>query len=63
MKYYKDFADFLAEHFDGKMQKLSVNAGFTCPNRDGTIGTGGCIYCDNSRDRWMYILQQSILQP
>ncbi|WP_303744069.1 TIGR01212 family radical SAM protein, partial [uncultured Duncaniella sp.] len=47
MKYYKDFADFLAEHFDGKMQKLSVNAGFTCPNRDGTVGTGGCTYCNN----------------
>ncbi|MDE7116797.1 MAG: TIGR01212 family radical SAM protein, partial [Muribaculaceae bacterium] len=30
------------------MQKISVNAGFSCPNRDGTIGTGGCIYCDNS---------------
>lgn len=31
-----------------KVQKISVNAGFSCPNRDGTIGTGGCIYCDNS---------------
>ena len=29
------------------MQKLSVDAGFSCPNRDGRIGTGGCIYCDN----------------
>lgn len=33
---------------DFKVQKISVNAGFSCPNRDGTIGTGGCIYCDNS---------------
>ena len=30
------------------MQKISVNVGLTCPNRDGTKGTGGCIYCDNS---------------
>ncbi len=47
-KYYRDFADFLAEHFTGKMQKLAVNAGLSCPNRDGTIGRGGCTYCNNS---------------
>jgi len=47
MKYYRDFSDFLAVHFDGKMQKLSVDAGFTCPNRDGTVGRGGCSYCNN----------------
>ena len=47
MKYYRDFSDFLAGHFDGKMQKLSVDAGFTCPNRDGTVGRGGCTYCNN----------------
>ena len=46
--YYRDFADFLAEQFPGtKMQKLVVNAGFTCPNRDGTKGRGGCTYCNN----------------
>lgn len=46
-KPYRDFSDFLAEHFPGKMQKISVNAGFSCPNRDGTVGTGGCTYCNN----------------
>ena len=45
--YYKDYSEFLAEHFDGKVQKLSVDVGFTCPNRDGSAGTGGCIYCNN----------------
>lgn len=46
---YKDFGDYIAEKFPGiKVQKISVNAGFSCPNRDGTIGRGGCIYCDNS---------------
>lgn len=48
MKPYRDYADYLAERFDGKMQKLTVNAGFSCPNRDGTIGHGGCIYCNNA---------------
>ncbi|MBD5244802.1 MAG: TIGR01212 family radical SAM protein [Barnesiella sp.] len=47
-KHYRDFADFLSEHFTGKMQKLAVNAGLSCPNRDGTIGYGGCTYCNNS---------------
>lgn len=47
--FYKDYAEYLSEIFPGKkVQKISVNAGFTCPNRDGTIGTGGCIYCNNS---------------
>lgn len=47
-KFYRDYADFLADHFPGKMQKLAVNAGFSCPNRDGTIGRGGCTYCNNA---------------
>lgn len=48
-KYYREYRDFLEEHFPGrKMQKLTVNAGFTCPNRDGTLGRGGCIYCNNN---------------
>ncbi len=45
---YRDYATFLADHFQGKMQKLAVNAGFSCPNRDGTISTGGCSYCSNA---------------
>lgn len=44
---YPDFASFLRRYFPGKMQKLTVDAGFTCPNRDGTLSTGGCIYCNN----------------
>ncbi len=39
----------MQEKFPGeKVQKISINAGFSCPNRDGTIGRGGCIYCDNT---------------
>lgn len=44
---YNDFAGFLAGEFLFKVQKISVNAGFTCPNRDGTKGFGGCTYCNN----------------
>ncbi|MDL2255693.1 TIGR01212 family radical SAM protein [Parabacteroides sp. OttesenSCG-928-K15] len=46
-KRYKDFGDFLGEVFSFKVQKISVNAGFTCPNRDGMKGVGGCTYCNN----------------
>jgi radical SAM protein (TIGR01212 family) len=46
-KPYNDFADFLAKHFPYKVQKISINAGFTCPNRDGTKSVGGCTYCNN----------------
>ena len=44
---YYDFATFLSRYFEGKVQKISVHAGFTCPNRDGSKGTGGCTYCNN----------------
>jgi radical SAM protein (TIGR01212 family) len=46
-KPYRDFADFLQTVFPFKVQKISINAGFTCPNRDGTKGWGGCTYCNN----------------
>ena len=44
---YYDFASFLSHYFEGKVQKISIHAGFTCPNRDGSKGTGGCTYCNN----------------
>lgn len=44
---YNEFASFLKAHFPYKVQKISINAGFTCPNRDGTKGLGGCTYCNN----------------
>jgi radical SAM protein (TIGR01212 family) len=47
MKPYKDFATFLQQYFTGKVQKIAVHAGFTCPNRDGSKGVGGCTYCNN----------------
>lgn len=44
---YNDFPSFLRKHFPYKVQKISINAGFTCPNRDGRTGYGGCTYCNN----------------
>lgn len=44
---YNDFSSFLRKHFSCKVQKISLNAGFTCPNRDGMRGLGGCTYCNN----------------
>lgn len=47
MQRYTTFASFLSRFFAVKVQKLSVNAGLGCPNRDGTLGYGGCTYCNN----------------
>ena len=44
---YIEFGPWLQEQLGTKVQKISVNAGFTCPNRDGTIGYGGCTFCNN----------------
>jgi len=45
----KSYKDFLKEVFPGceRIRKVSLNAGFSCPNLDGTVGKGGCAYCDN----------------
>lgn len=45
--YYREYSDYLATLFEGKVQKLSVDLALGCPNRDGTLGRGGCIYCNN----------------
>ena len=46
-KPYRDFSEYLSSRFPYKVQKISINAGFTCPNRDGSKGYGGCTYCNN----------------
>ena len=46
-KPYTDLSDFFRKFFPYKVQKIPVNAGFTCPNRDGSKGHGGCSYCNN----------------
>lgn len=44
---YTDFGTYLREQLPIKVQKISINAGFTCPNRNGDKGWGGCTYCNN----------------
>ena len=45
-KRYHDLKSYWRNQFGFKVYKLPIDAGFTCPNRDGQVGTGGCIYCD-----------------
>ena len=45
--YYNDYGTWIRRQFEFRVQKISIDAGFTCPNRDGRKSTGGCIYCDN----------------
>lgn len=47
-KRYNQFVDYFKELYGCRLQKLVVDAGFTCPNRDGSLGRGGCTYCDNN---------------
>lgn len=44
---YNDYGTWIRKQFPFRVQKISIDAGFSCPNRDGRIGTGGCIFCDN----------------
>ncbi len=44
---FKDYGTWLREQLGAKVQKIAINAGFTCPNRDGRVGWGGCTYCNN----------------
>jgi uncharacterized protein len=46
-KRYNNFSTYFRNIFRERVQKVSINAGFTCPNRDGTRGRGGCTYCNN----------------
>lgn len=44
---YLNYNTLLRRQFGTRVQKISINAGFTCPNRDGTVGWGGCTFCNN----------------
>lgn len=55
---YLGYADYMQQFFKTKVQKISVDAGCTCPNRDGTIGRGGCTYCNNQTFSPLYCQEQ-----
>lgn len=48
---YNSFGTYMKNRFGTSVYKVNVDAGFTCPNRDGTVGTSGCIYCNNDSFR------------
>lgn len=45
---YNSYSQWIRKQFPYRVQKISIDAGFTCPNRDGKVGRGGCIFCDNN---------------
>lgn len=47
MQRYKKYSSYLTARFGCKVNKVSLDLGFTCPNRDGSLAVGGCIYCNN----------------
>jgi len=47
-KRYNDYSTFIKNNFSERVQKISIDTGFTCPNRDGSKGIGGCTYCNNN---------------
>ena len=48
MSRYRKLSDYLREKYGTRVHRLPINAGFTCPNRDGTISKGGCIFCEET---------------
>jgi len=59
-KRYYDFRSYLRNTFGARVAKLTIDGGFTCPNRDGRRSRGGCIYCDG---RGSALRQQGALPP
>lgn len=47
-KRYNSLAGYYKKKYGSRLQKIVIDAGFTCPNRDGSISVGGCTYCDNN---------------
>ena len=44
---YNNYGQYIKKQFGGRVQKVTVDAKFSCPNRDGTKSTGGCTFCNN----------------
>lgn len=60
---FNAYPDYLRKMFGSRVQKVSIDAGFTCPNRDGTKGVGGCTYCNNKAFNPSYCLaEKSVTQ-
>lgn len=55
MKFYNDYNSYLKSRHGCKIYRIGLDAGLTCPNRDGTKGTSGCVYCNNNGSRAPYV--------
>ena len=55
---YHVYNDWAKREFGGRLQKVSIDAGFTCPNRDGSLGVGGCTFCNNEGFSPSYLREQ-----
>src|SRR5947199_8921891 len=47
LRLYRPLSQYLRERFGTKVYRVTIDAGFTCPNVDGAVAVGGCVYCDN----------------
>ena len=61
MKTYNSASEYYKKIFAKRVQKISIDAGFTCPNRDGTKGRGGCTYCNNDTFKPFYTSPQKTI--
>ena len=60
---FNAYSNYFRSRFGARVQKVSIDAGFTCPNRDGTRGTGGCTYCNNDAFNPSYCIpEKSVTQ-
>jgi hypothetical protein len=60
---FNAYSNYFRNRFGARVQKVSIDAGFTCPNRDGTRGTGGCTYCNNDAFNPSYCIpEKSVTQ-
>ena len=60
-RFYR-YSQYLTQKFGAKVQKVSVNTGFLCPNLDGKISSGGCIYCNNEGFKPHYCNQKNSIE-
>ena len=60
-KRYNDYSAYFRKRFEGRIQKISLDAGFTCPNRDGSRSVGGCTYCNNKSFNPDYCREERVI--
>ena len=59
---YHSYPEYFRARYGERVQKLTIDAGFTCPNRDGTVGVGGCAYCNNDAFNPSYCTPQKSIR-